>query len=232
MRRLFALVVLVFMLFSMLFVFMNTPADSASSGCQITAVKDGNTISLTGCGQSLSFDVNEAANGALGTIAAPTNIITQPPKVIVRTAPTVTVKPKPITVTKTARVSVPGPTKYVAGPTRIKYVDRVQVREVTRPIPGPTRTITVSPSGQPDPTRDTIEDVPPHHDFFSGDVNFNDGETTIAETGVGLLTALGLIMVIFFAMNAGYVLGYKNKENKDTKLMRAVLDSVAVKRKH
>jgi hypothetical protein len=50
------------------------------------------------------------------------------------------------------------------------------------------------------------------------------------EAGIGLLTLLALIGLILLGMYAGYILGYKDKERKDTDFMRALLDSVKTRK--
>jgi hypothetical protein len=108
-------------------------------------------------------------------------------------------------------------------------------------VPGPTSTITapqatvsksIGPgaiSGPPAPTSaPTTNSGDRPVKFFSGDIHPFDNHITAAEIGLGIgfiFTLMGLFLV---GMYAGYVMGYKDKERKDTHFMRSLLESIKV----
>lgn len=97
-------------------------------------------------------------------------------------------------------------------------------------VPGPVVRVPVEPkTRQKDRDSDKI-DKDPDRGFFRPDVDLDDGEVTIVEAGLGTLALLALMALILVGMYAGYYLGYKDKEQKDTDFMRALLDAAALRR--
>lgn len=206
--------------------FTQPSANAANKGCEITyAVKNGNTITIKVCNQIFSLDINKAANGSLGSVDIPP--ITIP-------GPTITLPPIPgptKTVTKPAK---PAKTKTVTAPAKPAKTVRVTV---TQPPP-PAKTVTATriirePAAvvtrQVIIKRDTIEPAP--KTVSPPAVRLGDGEVTFVETTLTLAALLGLMSLGLLAMYVGYILGYKDKERKDTNFMRAVLEAAAIKRR-
>lgn len=145
---------------------------------------------------------------------------------------TVTVKPDPI---------------IISGPTSTQTVTPPPVT-VTTTVPGPTvtqtaapETVTATPDSVPDETVTETTSVSPSEtgQDQSGDgtlgsnesddtpaIDFGDGDITIIEAGIGFLTLLALVGLLLLTLYAGYILGYKDRERKDTDFMRALLDTV------
>lgn len=108
-------------------------------------------------------------------------------------------------------IRVPGPTIRIPGPTET-------VTETT--------TITASPTGQAVP-----EDGSVTPDAEEGPaIDFGDGDTTIEEVGLGLLSIIALVGLLLLALYGGYVLGWKDKEKRDTDFMGALLDQAKLRR--
>lgn len=61
-------------------------------------------------------------------------------------------------------------------------------------------------------------------------IDFTDGETTIVEAGIGVLSLIGLMVLLLLALYGGYVLGWKDKESKDTDFIGALLDQSKLRR--
>lgn len=147
-------------------------------------------------------------------------------------AVTVTVKPDPIIIagpTSTVTVRPPAQTVTVPGPGGSTATQTI----TATPKAGPTSTATDSSTvsntetGQPTPRTGTI--IPGGTVDYPA-VDFGDGHTTVVEAGIGLLALLALIGLLLLAMYAGYALGYKDRERKDTDFMRALLDSVKTRK--
>lgn len=203
------------------------PAVAQGQGCILDI---SGTIGLVICGGEIIDRL------PLPTITIKGPTITLPP------LPPVTIRPPRVTET----VTVPGPTTVVTqapGGTETVYVVEtvvgptsnvtVSTTETTtaRPSDGPTQTVTeqtettvtASPTRQPEPDDGKVEPEPPA-------VDLGDGKTTIVEAGLGVLSLLALVGLILLGLYAGYVLGYKDRENKDTKFMRALLEQASLRR--
>jgi len=155
---------------------------------------------------------------------------------------TVTVRPDPIripgptsTVTVTPapqvkEVRVPGPTTFVTDPVPGPTVTRTPQAVPTQTVTAPVETVTVTPDPRQEPEgRDKIDNEE-DSGFFSDEVDPGDGETTVAEVGIGTLTLLALVGLLLFTLYAGYIMGYRDREAKDTNFIRAVLDSSKISR--
>lgn len=144
---------------------------------------------------------------------------------------TVTVRPDPIIVpgpTSTQTITPP-PVTVTAPPQPVQTVT-VAPRPVTvTPDAVPNETVTVTTTPSASPTRQPEGDdgtIAPDESVGPKAVDFGDGNITIFELGIGLASLLALVGLILLAMYAGYILGYRDKEAKDTRFMRALLDSV------
>lgn len=157
--------------------------------------------------------------------------VTAPPIRIPGPTQTVTVRPP------RATVRAPGPTVRIPGPTQTVTV----VPEVPQPTgqPAPTRTVTetVTPTPTPPPAprqeadqTDIVRPEPSEDGFFRFDFDPFDDEVTAGEVTVGLGAILGLLGLILLALVAGYILGYKDKEKKETDFMRALLERAKTRR--
>lgn len=188
------------------------------------------------------------------TLDVPT--VTLPPVTVTAPGATVTL-PAPPRATETVRVPgptvqipVPGPTQTVTVnvpgegttatvtlPPKPGATKTVTIRPDGTPVPTATQTVTVteqatpestvSPSGQDEPDRGTLDE---DTGFFSPDVDLGDDEFTLGETGLGLLSLLALAAVGLFAVYGGYRLGRKSAVDEDTEFLRALLDSVKINR--
>lgn len=151
--------------------------------------------------------------------------------------PTVTLPPvtlPPITVPGPTRtvtlppVVVPGGNETVTLPGNTVTETVIVTDEETKTIKPdpqssqPTTVVTETGTGQNPPGDGTIED----NDMGDPTINFGDGHTTVVEAAIGLLTTLLLVGLLLLTMWAGYILGYKDKEKKDTRFLRALLDQV------
>lgn len=159
---------------------------------------------------------------------------------------TVTVRPPPVRVT----VNVPGPTRFITLPGQPGQTRTVTVPgpTTTRTVPGPsagpsvgptmaptqqsqaTKTVTVSPSGQPSPTRGTLGpgDTTEHEPFITLDTPSGVARTV----GFGLLSLLALVAIVLLGMAYAFQVGRRSKEDEDTNFMREVLDSVKSRGRH
>lgn len=156
--------------------------------------------------------------------------------------PTVTVRGPTITLPP---VTVPGPTVRVPGPTVTAPGETRTVEvpggtetvtlpgeTVTVQVPNGTQTVTpeprtigpVAPSESPTTRQDPSPDGTIVPDKKTDSVDLGDGKTTKTEVGLGILGILVLIGLALLAMWAGYTLGYKDKERKDTNFLRALLE--------
>lgn len=147
----------------------------------------------------------------------------------------------------TVRVTVPGPTSTVKIPQDVETVFRpgetvtvfvsrgpqgVTTETATSaprrgPVETVTETVTPSPPRQ-DPTDDATIDSP--GEFFTPDINFGDNRPTVAEVGIGLLTALLILAITMLGMFYGYRIGRKRQENDETNFIRALLDEAKIRR--
>lgn len=209
------------MLIAFMLVLVSTPAH-AERGCII------NIAGIKVCGEILGQPLPPVAT-----------VTVRPPPL-----PPVTVTPRP-RATVTEKVTVPGPTKTVTAHPRANDQSRVAppapTKTVTVSPPAPTRTalpepvstvtetVRPSPTGQTPTATVTIEPKP--RDNASGDLDFSDGRVTLVEAGIGLITILALVGLLLLALYAGYVLGYKDKERRETDFLRAVLDSAKIRRR-
>lgn len=147
---------------------------------------------------------------------------------------TVTAHAAPQRVTRTQTVRVPGPTVFVPGPTRT-----IAPPPVTRTVetPGPTVTVGGSPNSTPNSSQSPPSETGGRQDtneggtiIPGGPIDFGDDTASPAEVGIGILSVLAAVALILAALYGGYVLGYKDKEGKDTDFMRTLLDTA--KRRH
>lgn len=197
MRRLF-LAVLALLLTFVLVLMPST--SSATPGCVITAG------GLKVCGELLGQPLP----------AVITVTVTPDPVTLPGPTSTTTVHPPPVTVT------LPGPVTT----TTAMETPQPQIVTVTPDaVPPVTQTTTIdNPStGQPTPSHGTIgtnesKDIPA--------IDFGDGHTTIIEAGLGFLTLLALVGLLLLSLYAGYILGYRDRERKETDFMRALLDKI------
>ena len=154
--------------------------------------------------------------------------------------PTITIKPDPIIIpgpTETTTIKPPPVTVTVPGPEAPQETVTVTpepevVTETPDAVPEETVTETTSPSPTGQPTDDGGTIAPDDNgesDFFSPDIDFGDGNPTVGEVGLGILTLLALVGLLLLSMYLGYILGYKDKERKDTDFLRALLDTVKSK---
>lgn len=223
------------------------PAYASEHTCTITELGESPNLTIT-CtapdGSTVSpseIDVQSIVNGVV-TVVVENEIIKTVIKEVKVPGPTVTVRPDPVRVTETARpapvrvtetVRVPTEreTVFVAGEPRTVFVEGpTQTRTVTAPpLPAETVTETTAPqqARQAPPEDATIDG---DTGFFRPDIDFGDDEVTAGEAGIGLLSLLALLALILFAMYGGYVLGYKDKERVDTDFMRALSESIALRK--
>lgn len=224
--------VVMFVLAPVLF-FANTGDSDAQAAevetCPVVAgVKDGNVLTITACGQVLTANVNDLANGTLleGAITLPTTEVSIPgPKVTIR----------PPRVTETVRVPIPGPTRTVT--------ERVEIpgptATVTRPpiilersaAPQPTVTVTASPTGQPTPSRATVTPSPEVRTETETETR-TVTETIIRNVLIGTLALLVLAALGVLALWLGYILGYKGAERNEARSLRNMLDLLKGGGKH
>lgn len=186
-----------------LLVLLPAPSAEADTGCVITVA------GVKVCGELLGEPLPEVI----------TVTVKPDPIIIPGPTSTSTVTPPPVTVT------VPGPPGPTQTVTETSQPETVTATPDAVPDETVTETTTVSPSetGQ-DPVDDgTLGDNEPDD---TSDIDFGDGDITIEEAGIGILTLLALVGLLLLSMYAGYVLGYKDKEAKDTRFMRALLDTV------
>jgi hypothetical protein len=134
---------------------------------------------------------------------------------------TKTVKPAPIV--RFQRVFVPGPTSTatVAGPVVRKTVTITPEPSLTTQTATVTQTITASPTRQ---NQDGDATLSGENDkrYILGPFGLSGPEAI----GLGFATLLAISGLIVAGMIGGFWLGYKDKEQKDTKFLRALLDSV------
>jgi len=131
-------------------------------------------------------------------------------------------------------VTIPGAPVTLSGPT-------ATVTKTAAPLPGPTigpgvpqstitKTETVSPSGQPSPTRGTLGpgDTAEHEPFF----NLESPGGVSRTVGIGLLSLLALVAIILAGMGWAFNEGRQSAFKEDTNFMREVLDRVKSRGKH
>lgn len=181
---------------------------SAEKGCII------NIAGITICGELLE---------PLPTVFVPGPTVTLPPITVPGPVATVTIRPP----TQTETVIVPGPETTVTVPGPESTVT-VTPRAEPTPDAVPTETVTITPRQTLSPS-DTLEEDD-DSGFFEPEVDFGDGETTIGEVGIGTLTLLALVGLLLLTLYGGYILGYKDKERKETNFMRALLDQSKIGR--
>lgn len=176
------------------------------------------TISVSGT----TATVQCVGVGVVGTVPLPTVHVTLPP-------------PPPVTdIIKlpgpTVRVPVPGPTTTVTTPS---------LPRATRTFTPPTKTVTVQPSslpqptvlqpeigtGQPEPQRATIGPATPMYVPKDHYIPLVIGKVKVRDAALGVLATLAIVGLLLLGMYAGYILGYKTSEKKDTNFLRAVLDA-------
>lgn len=143
----------------------------------------------------------------------------------------------------TTRVQVPGdtvtrllpqPTQTVRVPGDTKTVYR------DRPLPGKTKTVTAEPrpqrSAAPQPTSgptSTTTNNPTATATVTKTVEPDSTSKTIEKPGkvktvlknvrIGLASIIGLMFILIVAMSAGYGLGFKDSESKESKFMKSLL---------
>lgn len=140
--------------------------------------------------------------------------------------------------TVTATVRVPGPVRthrVTIRPAPIVKTIRppqVTVTKTLAPKPRPTRTVTATATEtivnevtrQPTPESGRVEDNEPDRGFFTPDVNFGDNNITAGEAGIGLLSALLIIVMIMSGMGYGFRRGLKAGESGESDFLRTLLD--------
>lgn len=190
---------------------------SAAQGCII------NIAGIKICGELLGQPLPELVEVT----------VTAPPIRLPGPTQTITVRPQP------GIQTVPGPTVTLPpAPQPTRTVTVTPRAEPTGPVPTVTATTTVTPAplaptGQPGVTDDIVRPQERDKDgFFRFDFDPFDDEFTAAEAGVGLLTILALVALMLAAMYSGYVLGYKDRERKDTDFMRALLERSKTRGQH
>lgn len=164
-------------------------------------------------------------------LAIPTVRITLPPLTVPGPTRTVTVSPNPVrpTATVTQRVTetapgAPGATRTIQGPTTTvtktvgpqKAPQATVTTTATPQVISSTETVTASP-GQPTPTPGTL--VPGGTRFFPDSI-----PPPVVKAGVGIGILLALAALILLGMYGGYYLGYKDKDKKEAKFLRALLN--------
>lgn len=203
-------------------VFADEPMAAQANTCTLTyAVKEGNAITITVCDQNFTFDINDAANGALGEVTLPPI----PPVTITLPAP------PPVTVTD--HVPQPGSTTTVTnnmpGPTSTATIVR------------PPETVTVAPTATETDTRiltvtETVTRQPETTSATMGAEPDQPSEPGIEEVirvvGIGLLTLLALGLFAFLTMLWGYYLGRKDRERSERTFLSNILNYAVRKRIH
>ena len=138
--------------------------------------------------------------------------------------PTIKIPPgrMPETVTVTAR---PRATQTVTRYGLTVYRDIRSTETVT--VEAVSTSVVTQTVGQEPTQRDRIA---PDNEDKPDPIDFGDGETTIVEAGLGALSLFGLVALLLLALYGGYVLGWKDKESKDTDFIGALLDQSKLRR--
>lgn len=172
----------------------------------------------------------------------PTVTVTLPPPPPVTVKVTVPGPPGPTrTITAPTLPGVPQPTKTV---TVIRPGATATTTKTSQPEAGPTigptkgpgltnqstatKTVTVSPSGQPVPTHGTLGPQAEHKPFFNLDTPAGVSRTV----GFGLLSLLALLVIILAGMAYAFRLGRRSQQDEDTNFIREVLDSMKSRGRH
>lgn len=127
---------------------------------------------------------------------------------------------------QTKTVFVGGPQQFVT-----RYIVEKRFYPVTRTVTADsvftvvvTETATTGQTPRPDGKVKADDEKKPDP------IDFTDGETTIVEAGIGVLSLIGLMVLLLLALYGGYVLGWKDKESKDTDFIGALLDQSKLRR--
>lgn len=165
------------------------------------------------------------STAADATIGLPT--ITLPPITI---KDVITLRPDPVTLPPVT-VTLPGDrvtvtkdrTEYV---TKTKTVSPRNTKTVTVRPTAPTQRVTerTTKNSKPGPTvTETVTTSPEHR---SGPVDLGDDKVTFVEVGIGLLTIIVIGGIMVLLLYAGYIIGYKDEERKETQFMKSLLSQV------
>lgn len=150
--------------------------------------------------------------------------------------PTITLPPvtlPPITLpAETVTVQVPGGTQTVTLPpgdteTVTEEATVIVTAEPDNSQPSSLPSVSPSETGQNPPGDDIIVD---NDDDDPPLVDLGDGKTTIVEAALGLFATIALVGLMLLTLWAGYVIGYKDKEKKDTSFMRSLLEQARLGR--
>ena len=238
------IIVMVFV-FGSLFVSSPEPATAGPDpvvSCQVV-VQNPARIVCTAAGVQVLNTVVQLPTVTLPpvTVTAPGATITLPPRTVTLPASpqaTRTIEVPGPTQTATATVTAPGsnstatvtlPAKpgptvtLTARPSGTSAPVPTKTKTITAPVETVTLTPSVSPSGQKDPERGTLDS---DDDFVSPDVDLGDGNITIVEAGLGALSLIALAFVGLLAVYGGYRMGRKSAADEDTDFLRTLLDNV------
>lgn len=223
------------------------PAYATEHTCTVTALGSSPNLTVTctdASGDPVSpseIDVQDIVGGVV-TVVVENEIVKEvikevkvpgPTKTVtVRPAPvrvTETVRPAPVRVTETVRAPSERETVFVAGEPRRVFVAGPTRTVTAQPEPAKTVTETATPTRQ-EPKKDATMSSGDSQDFFSPEIDFGDDRVTAGEVGISLLSLLLLMALALLALYTGYVLGYKDKERKDTHFMRALLEAASLRR--
>ncbi len=167
-------------------------------------------------------------NKGLPTITLPP--ITLPPITI---HDVITIRPPAVTLPP---VTIPGPTTTVQGPRETITIHDTKTVTVTnratekstateRATERRTDRSVVTETAKPD------QDDPLPPDSGGNGVDFGDDDITVVEIGVVSLSAIVALGLGLLLLYIGYVIGYKDKERKDTNFMRSLLDASRLRRR-
>jgi hypothetical protein len=207
---------------------INQSQDSASATAQQGCVVDiTGIVGVVVCGGEVVDQIN------LPTVnITETRLLPPPPQA------TVTV-PGP-----TATNNVPGPTKtitvFLEGPT--KTVTVREREEIIVPVEK-TKTVTATPSRQPDISDGTVapspEPEPEDNTLVAGD-SYEQGpvtklldriDTPAEIAGLSTLTLLILIGLLLLGMYGGYSFGYRDSDRENANFMQALRDQMLIRSK-
>lgn len=211
--RIFLVSLLVTALSGVIVLGMSMANAYAATGCII------NVAGIKICGELLGQPLPEVVEVT----------VTAPPIRVPGPTQTITVRPPQAT------VRAPGPTVRIPGPTQTVTVVPEVPQPTGRPAPTQTVTETVTSSPLPAPRQevdqsDIVRPEPSEDGFFRFDFDPFDDEVTAGEVTVGVGAILGLLGLILLSLYAGYFLGYRDKEKKETDFMRALLERAKTRR--
>lgn len=156
------------------------------------------------------------------TISGPPVTITAPPGLTTRTV-TVTVRAHPHRPRKTVYVHVPGPvrTTYIIQPKHTVTV-RPHNTVVTQMV-----TITSHPTRQPGHVRGTVSPTPDPEVIVR-----TKTEVVVRKILVGTLVSIGLAVLGILALYCGYILGQKDSEKYQNKVLKGLIGRARGEHRH